>query len=413
MMRGRPLYFYLRMCALLLLGGGMVPLSAWAERYEIRQWTDGQGRKLDAALVVEHADAVELKPPFGDAVTIPKGALSADDLEWLAGAGSGESAEPSGQDSTPTKIAEHELPDALDDWPRVVALPEMPQVTVIEEDRETGRFVYESERFRFVSDSELSTNVVREFSRLFEVTWLANCLFPLDIKPQPEPGNQKYVARIFDTRAGFESAGGIPESAGTYSPRDKMMMMPLESLGVRKAGNRVTLVPSARDYSTLVHETTHQVMNRWLSRLPIWLVEGSAQYLELAEYQTGRLSFVRRDANLREQLRLAAGRGSFSMLPLETLLSMDGATWNAAFGGDTGTWRNYASALALTYFFYHMDTGNSDIIAYFRAVGNQQGHGVDAALVEEHLLRGRTPAELERDVQRAMRRLNIPVEFPR
>lgn len=380
---------------------------AFAAEPEIRTWTDINQQRVEAAFESVSDDAVALRTAEGSQIMVPLANLSSEDRAWVAAHVGGESEADAG--------AAADTPGALSDWPRIVAMSQMPTVTVVREDKDAREFVYETEHYEFVCDSMLSANVVREFSRLFEATWLANSLLPLDLKPEPEPGREKFLARIFTSKADYDKIAETPGTAGIYSRADKAMMMPLDSLGVRIAGNRVTMVPQAKDYSTLVHESTHQLMNHWLHRLPLWLVEGSAQYLELAEYQTGKLSFVRKEQRLKETLRAVAGRGRFSMLPLSKLLVIDSPAWHAAFSHDDGPWQNYASALALTFFFYHMDGDGkgTDIIEYFRAVGASPADtwSPDQALVEKYLLRGRSHPELQRAVQQQMRRLNVQVEF--
>lgn len=310
-----------------------------------------------------------------------------------------------GRGKAPGGEREYDGPEAEDDWPRTVRLEKTPEVETIKEDREAKEFIYESEHYEFVSDSLLGANAVREFSRVFEATWLVNALLPLDLRPMPEGDREKFRARIFTDEGDYLGAGGMPGSAGVYGRRFEALMLPLESLGVKIVGTRVTIDYVAEDYGTLIHEITHQMMNHWLNWLPVWYSEGSAEYVELAEYDNGRFSFIGQDRRLAAHLRLRSAAGKFEMLPLEELMTMDNRTWSAALTTEHGAMQNYASALALTYFFYQIDGDGKGTAMkdYLRAVSMLEPGADSQELVKEHLLRGRSYAELEDEMVRGLR----------
>ena len=304
-------------------------------------------------------------------------------------------------------------PAALADWPRTVALKSAPVVTVISEDKAQKEFIYESEHYRFVCDSMLDANLVREFSRVFEAAWLANSLLPLDLKPSPEGDNKKFLARIFTDESDYHEIGGPEGSAGVYIPQAKALMLPLSSLGVKMFGTRVIVNYGARDYSTLIHETTHQLMNHWLPQMPVWFVEGSAEYIALAKYDSGHFSFIQQDKRLQERLLREGGGGRFQMVPLEKLMTLSFREWIGELKSEEHASRNYSSALALTYYFYHLDDDGkgTHIKEYVRAV-QQLAPGEDSAgLVEKYLLRGRDYETLQKSVQQSLRRIGINVDF--
>lgn len=369
-----------------------------AEPAEFRTWTDVRQARVEAAFLRAESSSVTLQLRDGREVTVPMAQLSPADRAWIAD-----------RQTLQPPSAETPRPDGA--WPRTVALKAPPEVRVVREDAAERLFIYESEHYEFVSDAKLSANLVREFSRVFEVTWLANCLLPLDWRPEPEPRRAKFRARIFTHREDYHRAGGVPGSAGVYGRQLGALMLPLASLGVQMVGTRVSINYQAEDYATLIHEITHQMMNHWLDRLPTWFIEGSAEYVELADYENGRLSFLRNEARLRDRLQRYGAR--FPMVGLRALMNMDHPTWSAALGSDEGAWQNYASALALTYFFYHLDGDGrgTHMIDFIRAVGKLGPRGDPRPLMEEHLLRGRDYAALEAEVQRALRRARIDVEF--
>ncbi len=337
---------------------------------------------MEAALDhVEGSNAI-LKRRDGREAIVPLAGLSEADRQWITA-----------QKSSAADAGEtvDQNPKAAADWPRTVGLKSTPTVETIREDPQKKEFIYESEHYEFVCDSMLGANLVREFSRVFEATWLVNCLLPLDFKPMPEGSRKKFQARIFTHASDYHDTGGPEGSAGVYIQSARALMLPLDSLGVKMFGTRVTVDYKAEDYATLIHEITHQMMNRWLDRLPIWYIEGSAVYVELAKYDNGHFSFLQQDKRLREYLTRRGTDGKFQMVPLQRLMNLSGREWLGAVAqGDAG--ENYASAVALTYYFYHLD-GDGDgahFKEYIRAVEGLAPGQDDSPLVRKYLLRDRT-----------------------
>jgi hypothetical protein len=295
----------------------------------------------------------------------------------------------------------------------MVTLQSTPVVNVVREDPAQKEYIYETEHYEFLCDSLLGANLVREFSRVFEATWLVNCLLPLDFNPQPEGNRRKFSARIFSDVADYHAAGGPPTSAGIYFPQQYQLKLPLDSLGVKKFGSSVTIDYATENYHTLIHEITHQMMNRWIGRLPIWYIEGSAEYVALAKYDSGRLSFLKQDNRMRDWLVRSSGGGKFRMVPLAKLMSLTPRQWMTAVENDPQVFRNYASAAALTYYFYHLDGDGKGtrFKEFVRAAGNLPAYADTTPLVSQYLLRGRDFKALEKDVQRGLRRIGVTVEF--
>ena len=373
---------------------------------------------MEAAFVALEGDAVRIKGRNGAVYTVPLNRFSAEDQTWAKSqtqASAAPTENPSGASNPPAEKV----------WPRMVGLDDKPVVTVVKEDAEKKEFIYRSPHYEFVCDSRLGGNVVREFGRMFEATYLLNCKLPLDLKPKPEPLREFFLARLFTNKDDYMNAGGIEGSAGVYRSGEKALMVPLTSLGVKMVGSRVTMDKVGDDdNATLIHEITHQMMNHWLPMIPTWLAEGSAEYTEILEYNAnGKFSL----AALRQRLEDYALRGNlwvpgpFKMLDLKELMEIDGRGWQQALTipvktanarGSQAT-QNYASAGLLTYYFYHLD-GNGDaanIIAYFREL-EAAGREVDeAAAVKKHLLRERSYEKLAEDVKKGLKKAGIDVEF--
>ncbi|HBJ85294.1 MAG TPA: hypothetical protein DDZ88_15745 [Verrucomicrobiales bacterium] len=392
--------------AVLLISAAV--LHAQTTAPAMRTWTSADGRKMEAAFIALEGDAVKVRMANGSTVDVPLTRLSAEDQAFAKS----QTAAPAPAATTPGEVA------ASKTWPRSFSLPDKPEVVVVKEDAEKNEYIYRSPHYEFQCDSKLGSNVVREFGRIFESTWMLNCLLPLDLKPQPEKLREIFLARLFTNKSDYMEAGGIEGSAGVYMSGKKALMVPLQSLGVKMVGSRVSLENNSDDdMATLIHEITHQMMNHWLGRLPTWYIEGSAEYVELLEYKrNGGFSLIGLNRQLQgyaRRMNYSGGGKSFTMIELEELMNIDGRRWAAALGKDGAATENYGSAGLLTYYFYHLD-GNGDaanIIACLRELENVKTNEEEQAAVKKHLMRERTYAQLGEDVKKALRKEGIDISF--
>lgn len=379
-----------------------------AQSPALRTWTSADGRKMEAAFVTLEGDAVKVRLANGSTVDVPLARLSAADQTFAKS----QTATPAASSTAPGEVAASKI------WPRSFSLPDRPEVVVVKEDSEKNEYIYRSPHYEFQCDSKLGSNVVREFGRIFESTWMLNCMLPLDLKPQPEKLREIFLARLFTQKSDYMEAGGIEGSAGVYMSGKKALMVPLQSLGVKMVGSRVSLENNSDDdMATLIHEITHQMMNHWLGRLPTWYIEGSAEYVEMLEYKrNGGFSLIGLGRQLQgyaRRMNYSGGGKSFTMIDLEELMTIDGRRWAAALGQNGAATENYGSAGLLTYYFYHLD-GNGDaanIIAYLRELENAKTNEEEQAAVKKHLMRERTYAQLGEDVKKALRKEGIDISF--
>jgi lipoate-protein ligase A len=222
-------------------------------------------------------------------------------------------------------------------------------------------------------------------------------------------------------------------SGGVYISREKALMVPLSSLGVKMVGSRVSIEANDDDdNATLIHEITHQMMNHWLRSLPTWFVEGSAEYCEMLEYnRSGRFS-LNNLSNIIQNYTVKQNYGikaPFKMLDLDELMNIQPQAWSAALTKDVDVEiagrkisnvsqarQNYGSAGLLTFYFYHLD-GEGDaarMLAYLRAIEQvkEQGDTLEKeAAVKNHLLYGRSYAQLAEDVKKGLKRVGVEVIF--
>ena len=370
-------------------------------------WTSTDGRKIEAAFVAMDGEGAKIRMANGSTFTVPLARLSPEDQTFAKSQAA----------ASPT-AATPDTPAASKDWPRTVALEDKPVVTVIKEDAEKNEFVYRSPHYEFQCDSKLGANVVREFGRMFEATYLVNSLLPLDFKPAPEPLREFFLARLFTEKSTYLKEGGIPGSGGVYSRGKKALMVPLSSLGVKLVGTRVTLEYGDDENNfVLIHEITHQMMNHWLNKLPTWYIEGAAEYVSMLDYNSnGRFSLIglnRRVQNFANRRNYAGGGKSYTMVDLEELMNLDGARWAAALGKGGSASANYGSAGLLTYFFYHIDDKGdaAHVISYLREVQNAKTNEEEERAVKAHLLRERSYAQLAEEVKKGLRKEGVDITF--
>lgn len=408
----------------LLFAALMLPAClVQAQQDAFRVWKSTDGKSLEAAFLGLEGASVKIKGRNGAVFAVPLERLSAEDQAW-AKAQTASPAAPAGAASS----SESTGPVAETTWPKSVSIADKPQVIVVKEDEKEKKFIYRSPHYEFECDSKLGANVVREFGRMFEATYLLNCKLPLDLKPKPEPLREFFLAKLYTNHEDYLKEGGLAGSAGVYQRGQKALSVPLKSLGVKMVGSRVSIDQADDDAnSTLIHEITHQMMNHWLAKLPVWFIEGSADYTTLPEYfPTGRFAWT----GVRKRLETYARQknryedGPFKMLDLQELMELKGGTWAAALtlkvkapnvvGGQANqSTQNYGSAALLTYFFYHHDDQGdaAHVIAWLRELETAP-RGFDAkALIEKHLLRGRTYAQLATEVKKGLNKAGIDVEF--
>ena len=392
----------LRLLSLFLL----LTCAALRAADEFRTWASADGRAVEAVFVSFENGQVKIKLKNGSVSSVPLERFSAADQAFVK------------QKFAPADKAEPEAtgaPAADKTWPRTLSLDEPAQPQVVKEDAEAKEFLYRTKHYEFQCDSKIGANAVKEFARIFEATYLANCKLPLDLKPQPEPGREYFLARLFMKKEDYFAAGAIPESSGTYMSAMKSLIVPLESLGVKLAGTRVILEGGSndRDNRTLIHEITHQMMNHWLGKLPQWYIEGSAEYVAMAKYERGKFNFTRMDDRLRDYLR---GRGAtgkaFTMLKPSELMNISFEQWEADMGGRAAQ-QNYGSSAVLAYYFYHLDDkgDGANLTAWLREIEGTDDEVAVRAAAEKHLIRGRGADDLEKNVRAAFRKQGFDIDF--
>jgi hypothetical protein len=291
-------------------------------------------------------------------------------------------------------------------WPEKVNVTRLPQPVEISPAEQTGLaplpseiafrkwHTYETRNFHMLCDQPLAPAALRELGRLLEATWELNCVLPLNWEPTLPKGQTRYVVRIFAQSADYHAAQGPGGSSGVYLPKRNEVLVPARTLGADKSQANMKVERQTEDQGTLVHEVTHLMMHAWLPNLPLWFSEGAAEYVSAADYSSGEFRLKNQLTHVRQRIekRLTVENERVSWMPLEDFFQLNNKEWQSAMTEGKAPVL-YATALALTTYFYHSDD------AIFRFVDEVRKGIPYPRPLNEHLMQGRSTAELEQAVE--------------
>jgi hypothetical protein len=336
-------------CGCLLVGGGHAS-------GENRVWTDIKGRTLNGEIRGATDEGITILTGRGKKVNIKVANLSLADREFVkAWARANSGGRP--------RFAR---------WPREVKVDK--SAITIDASRDGKLYVYRTPHFEFRSDAELGKGLMKDISLAFEGTHKVIDSLPLGIHVE-NAGEMLLVVKLFEDARTYMRNGGPPNSAGVYSRVTNEVMVPLEYLGVKRVGGGLRKVSSSGyDNSTLRHEIVHQVMDKWLDHIPIWLAEGIAEYVGSAQYVQGAFRFNpdARENGLRRELKKNPGARLY--MPSK-LLGMTSSEWRRS--STRAIMSYYPSSLLLVYYLFHLE-GEGDgrrIRKFFRQIdGERKGY---------------------------------------
>lgn len=384
-----------------------------------RKWTDLSGRSFEGALVSATPAAVKIRRADGKVFEVTREKLSKEDNDYLA------TAKPAGEEPKPAPAPlpghlarfggmlagyDGKGPNFDAPWPGETGIDQEPAITVIEENAESRRYVYESPHFRFESNVVLRPSLLSKVAMMFEACFQTHHDVPLNNRRTRSPQAPKLKARLFETMAEYQAAGGPQGSAGVYMGGPDEFLVPLEKLGVKKVGSGY-MFDYAGDFHTMYHEVTHQLWADLGDYAGIWMIEGFAEFMATAPYRNGRFSFSRQP---KFALEYATGYGkkeqggralgeNITMPKLEKLLTMSQATFY-----ENGN-ANYGYGLLLVYYFILLD-GKGDGALFRDCIrGIQEGKSQPEAL--KVLMAGRSYEDLEKEVATAFRKKGIKISF--
>jgi len=378
---------------------------------EVRTWTDSLNRKTEAELVKIDGTNVILKLKDGREVPFPLEKLSQPDRDFVGTQrveleknmpeGGAESAE-----EKPSKPLNFDSP-----WPDRITFTEDPEINTVVENASEKQFIYESANYRYVCDVRLSKTVVKGFAVMFEATNLYCSTLPLGLNGG-SPAKGKHQILLFENKEDYVKAGGPPSSAGVYIGGKDIVMVPLESLGVRPVGSGYML-DRDKSNSTLPHELAHQLTPRPYYREGSmgWFTEGIAEYIATTPYRAGSYN-VRN--NMRDIIQYVTaygedGRGGRALgteIKLPKLRTFMMQSYDRFLSNPQ---LNYGCGMLITTYFFHMDGKGDGVRIKAFLKGLRAGKKGDEALAI--LLDGRTFEELEKDIIKGWKSKGVDFTF--
>lgn len=242
-------------------------------------------------------------------------------------------------------------------WPAVIeASLNSLNITVVEEKDSAHRYVYRSKAFEYASADKLGGSVMREIARTFEATRSLLEALPWSIEPRPPADLGYFQAKLYVTRDDYLADGAPENSGGYYSRKDRIFRIPFTSLGLEKRGSSWFKVSGFKEV-TLVHEITHQMMHDVLPFLPIWVIEGTAEYAEALPYSAGKFSAAYHEHGLRATMKRWRERGitPVRFRPFRNLLAMKREQWDSLATAPDSQGLLYYQSLMLVYYFCHLE----------------------------------------------------------
>ncbi|MBL9133512.1 MAG: hypothetical protein JNG86_20040 [Verrucomicrobiaceae bacterium] len=331
---------------------------AWpvaAQSSAARAWKNTQGQVIQASYVSSTADAVTIRMADGKEHTILLSRLSAEDQAFV------KTQKPAATAGTPTPAAPpastNRVPVEKRVWPPNVEVPTRAiEITPVKENAPAREFVYQSEAFEFTSQAKLAGSMMKEVARTFEATKSLVEALPWGIVCKPPEGFERYKAALYETRNDYTAAGGPSNSGGVYMGSTKIFMIPFPSLGLELRG-KTWYKDENYSADTLVHEITHQVMDDYLTFLPKWVIEGTAEYTESLPYKNGNFRVDAHKTGMRDHIEESARRGFFPDIPsLKSHMTMNRDGWDGiANSSNKGMGQLYFRSWLLVYYFCHLD----------------------------------------------------------
>ena len=351
-------------------------VSLWGQAPQgSRVWTDVAGRTVEAEYAGMQGDNVLLKlASSGQTVPVPLARLSAPDAEYLKKL-PGFAAPPAQAQTAPALPNDPaRVPVEKRTWPQTIDVPARSiEIKVISESVAQRRYVYQSEAFEFTSQAKLAGSVMKEVARAFEATRALVNALPWGIVCRPPEGMPRFQAALYESREDYVTAGGPANSGGVYSSGDKTFKIPFPSLGLEKRGQTYFKNDSYSN-STLVHEITHQLMDAYLLFLPMWVIEGTAEYTQMLPYKAGTFRADSHKSALKNEADQWQKNGGYNLDlgSLQAHLTMTREQWQTEASNPAKMSDLYHRSQLLTYYFCHLDGDASSkgarFIRYMEAV---------------------------------------------
>lgn len=328
------------------------------EAGSLRPWKDTQGRIIQAIFISATTASVTLRMPDGKEHDIPLSRLCAEDQAYVKNqAALKPELAPAPAASAATAPDPARVPLEKRVWPQNVVVPTKSiEIQAVEESAAARRFVYRSEAFEFTSQAKLAGSVMKEVARTFEATRALVTALPWGVVCRPPEGLERYQAALYETRNDYIAAGGPENSGGVYMTGEKIFKVPFPSIGLEMRGKTWFKNDNYRG-DTLIHEITHQMMHDYLPFLPVWVIEGTAEYTEMLPYNAGTFRADAHKGALKDHIDDMQKHGYSPAIPsLEAHMTMKRSEWSGiAESSPRAMGELYFRSVLIVYYFCHLD----------------------------------------------------------
>jgi len=373
-----------------------------------KTWTDRFGRAFEAEFVEMDGEQVVLSLPDGRPFRMAVAELSvADKTDLVRQLRTSMPIRRGGE----AGAAQAEAGNFGRPWPREVRMDGASSCKVVLEDTKNGRYVYESPGYRFTADARITDDALRNFSVMFETTRMYARALPLSLSGGGRNG--KLDILLFGEMSGYIRAGGPPGSAGCYVAPRNIVMVPMESLGLKKGGTGYSLDVRISNL-VLIHELAHQLTpaRYYASGARGWFSEGLAEYMAATPYNWGYFAPDIHGNSVKAYVTSTGNNGlggrnlgtQITAPRLRHLFLMD----YGEFSGPNGV-TNYALGLLVTHYFFHMEGGGRGLRMRAFLEGLQGGAAGEEAL--KPLLGGGTYEKLEAEISAEWARKGVVIRF--
>ena len=296
-------------------------------------------------------------------------------------------------------------------WPREIRMDGASACKVIQEDAKSRRFIYESPGYRFTADARITDDALRNFAMMFETTRKFALHLPLSLGGRQKNGRMDIL--LFGEMNDYIRAGGPPSSAGCFVPSLGVVMVPMESIGLKKGGTGYSLDTRKKNL-VLIHELAHQLTPHayFAPGARGWFSEGLAEYLAATPYSWGYFAPDVHGNAVKAYVTGSGsdgtgGRGLGNQLrapKLRHLFLMEYGEFSGANGVE-----NYALGLLVTHYFFHMEGGGRGARMRAFLEGLQKGGSGEASL--KPLLGGGTYEKLEAEIAAEWAKKGVMIRF--
>jgi hypothetical protein len=153
------------------------------------------------------------------------------------------------------------------------------------------------------------------------------------------------------------------------------------------------------------------MMTHWLGALPVWIIEGTAEYTSSMPFKSGKFHV----SAVKSVLRRSARGDEIEPYPLEKLFATSPYELHALMAADPTTTRKfYYTSYLMVFYFMHLDGGGDGqrFVQYFRKLGELRKNlpeiRVDRTQEALDLLfGGRSEADLTKQVRSAFQKMGI------